>query len=96
MPPLPSGSDSDTVGCPDETNPWRSWIVGLDERDAGTRRFASLRYVNFDNAASTPAPLPVALTWALTEFLGLVFEHPPGLTASRSPQTSAYDDAHET
>ena len=93
VPPLPSGSDSDTVGCPDETNPWRSRIVGLEER-MPVLDGRMLPYINLDNAASTP-PLQSVLE-AVNSFLPYYSSVHRGAGFKSRVSTEAYDEAHET
>lgn len=93
MPAPPPGSDSDTVGLRNETNLWRTRIVGLDQR-MPVLNGRMLRYVNLDNAASTP-PLR-SVVEAVNSFLPYYSSVHRGAGFKSRVSTAAYDEAHDT
>src|SRR6188472_4246810 len=93
VPAPPPGSDSDTVGLRNETNLWRTRIVGLDQR-MPVLNGRMLRYVNLDNAASTP-PLR-SVVEAVNSFLPYYSSVHRGAGFKSRVSTAAYDEAHDT
>ena len=80
-------------GHANHTNPWRERIVGLDEKiPLLDGRLAP--YINFDNAASTPAFS--AVLDAVQRFLPYYSGVHRGTGFKSRLSTAAYDEAHAT
>ena len=74
-------------------NPWRSRIVGLEER-MPVLNGRMLPYINLDNAASTP-PLR-SVVEAVNSFLPYYSSVHRGAGFKSRVSTAAYDEAHDT
>jgi cysteine desulfurase / selenocysteine lyase len=91
--PIPLGAHSDTVDRRHAPNDWRDRIVGLD-RLMPVLNGRMARYINLDNAASTP-PLK-SVVEAVNRFLPYYSSVHRGTGFKSRLSTATYDDAHDT